>query len=236
MKVNKGDRTILAILAILLIGYVAYATLRRPSAVADATPPPVPFSTYTPTPDSLGSEERGTDTPTVTPPHTDTLPLRTERYPGPPPESRWTGIEKLPVGATIDLNGADTILLQRVPGIGPSFARRIVKYRDLLGGYYVVEQLQEVYGMERERYDKIAPYFVIRTQVKPLEVTQDSIPYHPYLQWRHRRVLKELLRKGAPITWTELMQSPAFSRDDSLRLAPYLLLSSDRLADIKPTP
>ena len=38
--------------------------------------------------------------------------------------------------AVIGLNEADSSLLMMIPGIGPSFSMRIIKYRDLLGGYY----------------------------------------------------------------------------------------------------
>lgn len=149
------------------------------------------------------------------------LPLiRTERYPGPPKRTQYP--KKLEKGRRIDLNSADTLLLVRVPGIGPSFARRIYKYREILGGYYVVEQLQEVYGMDRERYDQIAPYMEIKTPPRPLHISRDSIQRHPYLQWRHVNVIRDLLRAGQEINWQGLMESGQFTHDDSLRLAPYL--------------
>ncbi len=152
----------------------------------------------------------------------DTLPIRTPRYPGPPKRQEY--IPKLRPGATIDLNSADTLLLQRVPGIGASFARRIYKYRMQLGGYYCVEQLQEVFGMDRERYDKIAPFMKIRTSPGQLTVTPDSIPPHPYLSYRHKQVLLDILTQDPPLTWHKIMASRVFSRDDSLRLSPYLRL------------
>ena len=48
----------------------------------------------------------------------------------------------------VELNSADTTILQKIPGIGSSFSKRIVKYRALLGGFYTVEQLAVVYGIE----------------------------------------------------------------------------------------
>lgn len=157
----------------------------------------------------------------------DTMPITTARYPGPPKRVKYPS--KLKEGATIDLNSADTLLLMRVPGIGSSFARRICKYRELLGGYYVVEQLQEVYGMDRERYDQIAPFMRIETPVKPLVISGDSIPKHPYLAWRHINQLRDLIRAGEEVNWSVLMDSGAFSRDDSLRLAPYVVFQFNNL-------
>lgn len=44
----------------------------------------------------------------------------------------------------IDLNRADTTELKKIPGIGIGIARAIVAYRNQLGGFYDVGQLQEL--------------------------------------------------------------------------------------------
>ncbi len=54
-------------------------------------------------------------------------------------------ITELP--ATININTADSVLFEKLPGIGPVLARRIIRYRTLLGGYYSPEQIREVYGI-----------------------------------------------------------------------------------------
>ena len=52
----------------------------------------------------------------------------------------------------IELNLADSALLETLPGIGPAFAGRIIRYRRILGGFRSPGQLREVYGMTEERY------------------------------------------------------------------------------------
>lgn len=218
LRFNKSDRVVLILLVVLILSYVLYSGitakgLPSPTEVQDTIPPGV--ARLDTTPPAPVEKEKSKSTPT---------PIRTDRYPGPPPDTKRPEayLPKLKPGATIDLNTADTTLLKRVPGIGSSFARRIVKYRDLLGGYYVVEQLQEVYGMDRERYDAIYPYFTVGTAVRPLTLTIDSISYHPYLSWRHKRTLRRLLEAEQPLDWSHLMATGDFTRDDSLRLAPYM--------------
>lgn len=218
LRFNKSDRVVLILLVVLILSYVLYSGITAkglpiPTEVQDTIPPVVArLDTAPPAP-----VEKETSKSTH-------APIRTDRYPGPPPETKRPEayLPKLKPGATIDLNTADTTLLKRVPGIGSSFARRIVKYRDLLGGYYVVEQLQEVYGMDRERYNAIYPYFTVGTAVRPLTLTIDSISYHPYLSWRHKRALRRLLEAEQPLDWSHLMSTGDFTRDDSLRLAPYM--------------
>ena len=216
LRFNKSDRVVLILLVVLILSYVLYSGitakgLPSPTELQDTIPPVVAKRDTVP----QAPIEKEKSTP---------APIRTDRYPGPPPETKRPEayLPKLKPGATIDLNTADTTLLKRVPGIGSSFARRIVKYRELLGGYYVVEQLQEVYGMDRERYDAIYPYFTVGTAVRPLTLTIDSISYHPYLSWRHKRALRRLLEAEQPLDWSHLMATGDFTRDDSLRLAPYM--------------
>ena len=48
----------------------------------------------------------------------------------------------------ININTADSITLRRLRGIGPVLSKRIIKYRNRLGGFYSKKQLLEVYGVE----------------------------------------------------------------------------------------
>ena len=47
----------------------------------------------------------------------------------------------------VELNSCDSASLEALPGIGPVLARRIIRYRGLLGGYFSTAQLKEVYGL-----------------------------------------------------------------------------------------
>ncbi|MDR0798158.1 MAG: helix-hairpin-helix domain-containing protein, partial [Dysgonamonadaceae bacterium] len=69
-----------------------------------------------------------------------------------PKPTVYSKTEKLSSGETVELNSCDTAQLMKIPSIGSSFAKRIVSYRNLLGGYTRVDQLQEVYGMYEELY------------------------------------------------------------------------------------
>jgi competence ComEA-like helix-hairpin-helix protein len=49
---------------------------------------------------------------------------------------------------SIDINTADSAAWVALNGIGPGYAKRIITYREKLGGFYQVDQLKEVYGLD----------------------------------------------------------------------------------------
>jgi DNA uptake protein ComE-like DNA-binding protein len=85
----------------------------------------------------------------------------------------------------LDLNTVNEQEIQCVKGIGPAFARRIIKYRKLLGGYVRIDQLMEVYGMDSARYTAIKSYFTLgQDSIRkfPLnKVSFRALKYHPYI-------------------------------------------------------
>ena len=78
----------------------------------------------------------------------------------------------------VDLNECDSAALEALPGIGPVLSARIIKYRNLLGGYADISQLKEVYGLPEETYDLISA----RVKADPSEVRKISINTAEYRQ------------------------------------------------------
>lgn len=95
----------------------------------------------------------------------------------------------------IDINRADSLLLLPLPGIGPVFAGRIIKYRNLLGGFVRVDQLSEVYGMPPETIDLIrSKVFIDSTAVQTIRIDSASfgeLLRHPYLEYEEVKALVE---------------------------------------------
>ena len=135
--------------------------------------------------------------------------------------------EKFTEGTIVELNTADTTILKKVPGIGSAFAKRIVGYRALLGGYYSVTQLGEVYGIDEDRYQAFIPWFTADPSfIKKLEINtlpQDSLPRHPYISYAQARVIRQLRRQKGKLTgWENLQLLNEFTESDKTRLQPYI--------------
>jgi competence ComEA-like helix-hairpin-helix protein len=69
--------------------------------------------------------------------------------------------ETPPAAGSIDLNSASKAELVRLPGIGPSYAERILEHRQRLGRFHSVHQLEQVKGIGKRRLEKIRPFLRI---------------------------------------------------------------------------
>ena len=62
------------------------------------------------------------------------------------------------LGEPIPVNQATAEDLDRLPGIGPGLAQRIVAYREQRGPFPDLESLMEVKGIKRKTLEKIRPF------------------------------------------------------------------------------
>ncbi len=127
----------------------------------------------------------------------------------------------------IELNTADTLDLQQLRGIGPSFARRIVKYRNMLGGYYKKEQLLDVFGMDSTRYLGLLEHITVNGNlVKKININKSTIKElmrHPYIEFYVAKSIvlhKEEIGEYSDIT--QLKEVKLMYEDLYQKLAPYL--------------
>lgn len=84
-----------------------------------------------------------------------------------------------------------------------------MKYRELLGGFYDVSQLAEVYGIDEERYQALAPWFIADTlHVRRLEVNAlpaAALRKHPYLDYRQAKAIEQLRKQKSRLSgWENL--------------------------------
>ena len=138
----------------------------------------------------------------------------------------FTERKKLAEGETIFLNKSDTTDWKKIPGIGSTYASRIVKYRDLLGGFVSVDQLREVYGIDDKLFVKIYPYVEVDGEYTKIAVNKlefKELLRHPYLNYKQVKAIFDLRRrKGNISSINELALLNEFASEDIERLAPYL--------------
>lgn len=134
--------------------------------------------------------------------------------------------------ALLDLNTADSAELTKVRGIGAITASRIVRYRELLGGYADLSQLKEIVGMTDRNYTMIIQQiFVDISKIQKIDINfapPESMKGHPYISSRTLdKILKHRQLKGGWSTTEELIEQDILTEAQAARLAPYLYFQSN---------
>jgi len=73
-------------------------------------------------------------------------------------------VQEMPRSAdavSVNLNAAGVTLLSTLPGIGPSLAETIVRFREVHGPFRHLSDLQRVPGIGPKRLDRIRPYLIV---------------------------------------------------------------------------
>ena len=127
----------------------------------------------------------------------------------------------------VELNSADSLTLISVRGIGPVYAKRIIEYRENLGGFYKKEQLLEVYGIRNEQYEKLESYLEVdQTLIHKINLnkaTFKELVHHPYLNYEQVKSIMNFRENVRPFESVEELKHLELI-DDALfsKIANYL--------------
>jgi len=140
-----------------------------------------------------------------------------------------TEVKEVRKKVLVDLNTADSVTLLSLFGIGPAFAKRIVKYRNLLGGFYSKTQLLEVYGLDQDRFDKIAEYCEASPAgIKKINVNKvrtDELKKHPYFDYyTAKAIVDQRIVLGKYNSLEQIKQIPLIHDDLFNKIRNYLSL------------
>ena len=93
-----------------------------------------------------------------------------------PKYSDWRkGFKEKTFDQKIDLNSATQLELKKVNGIGEALSKRIIDYRDKLGGFTNDIQLYEVYGLDYQLIDKVRNDFTVKTSKEIIKMNLNKI-------------------------------------------------------------
>lgn len=144
----------------------------------------------------LTEEQYSTLLPYINIPPPDTMSQSPRLYTPPPPIESF----KYTAGTTLELNKADTTELKKIPGIGSGIARLIVGYRERLGGFYRIEQLEEIHL----NVESLRPWFSIDpTLIQRIPANRTGVERlraHPYLNFYQAKAIVEYRRKKGNLT------------------------------------
>lgn len=129
--------------------------------------------------------------------------------------------------AIIEINGADTLQLDEIRGIGAAFARRIANYRDKLGGFYKKEQLLEVYGLDSVKFAEIIGQVKIdASAIKTININTaefDDLKNHPYLKYKQINAIIQYRKQHGKYNGIDDLKKVVILTPQIIQnLAPYL--------------
>jgi len=126
----------------------------------------------------------------------------------------------------IDINKATSDDLIPIYGIGEKLAMRIIKYRDLLGGFVNKEQYREVYFLSETAKENLEKYTYIRSNYVPerIKINEDEYPdilRHPYIS---KELTDKVFRKRENDSLVNTLILKDLIRNDSVYfdLLPYI--------------
>ncbi|MEO8824115.1 MAG: helix-hairpin-helix domain-containing protein [Ginsengibacter sp.] len=94
--------------------------------------------------------------------------------------------KKIPI-QPVDINVADTSAFIALPGIGSKLSKRIIGFREKLGGFYSVDQIAETYNLPDSTFEKIKKYLVPGSKtIKKINInsaTVEELKAHPYISF-----------------------------------------------------
>lgn len=139
------------------------------------------------------------------------------------PTSTYTKKEAVVVA----INTADTLELDKIKGVGPAFARRIVKYRERLGGFYSKEQLFEVFGVDTPKYNEIKDQIkidaegIVKFNINTVEF--DDLKRHPYLTFKQMNAIIQYRKQHGPYKNIADLSKVLILKPETIqKIAPYL--------------
>lgn len=135
-----------------------------------------------------------------------------------------------PKAKKFDLNLADTTQLKTVYGIGPVIARRIATYRSSLGGFIMLDQLYEVWGLDSTVVRRLTDKSVIAAGFTPNRLplnhcSEQELARHPYIRTKlARAIVNYRLQHGKFGSVDDLRKIAIVDEKAFQRIVPYITL------------
>lgn len=135
---------------------------------------------------------------------------------------------KPPQHSLIDLNTVDTTAFIKIRGIGPVLSNRIVKYGNLLGGYYSLEQLNEVYGLSPVVLNRLKRRVVINSDFTYHKLSLNSLDVqqlarHPYISFALAKAIVAYRESHGSFVELEKLKAIHLMGDSTyIKVYPYL--------------
>lgn len=130
---------------------------------------------------------------------------------------------------SVNLNGANQDEFEKIKGIGPYFSKKIVSYREKLGGFIHKEQLLEIYRIDLIKYQEIEEFIYFANEpVEKISInsaTVERLKDHPYISYKiANSIVKIREQHGEYKELKDIKRSKLIDEVTFVKIEPYLSL------------
>jgi DNA uptake protein ComE-like DNA-binding protein len=128
----------------------------------------------------------------------------------------------------LDINKADSADWESLPGIGPTLAGRIIKYRNKLGGFHTITQVGETYGLADSVFRRVEKRLQLGDAqpsglIPVNSATFEQLSNHPYIPFRLAKAIISYRDQHGPYKRKEDLMRIAIMTTEALdKMMPYL--------------
>lgn len=132
-----------------------------------------------------------------------------------------------------NINQCDSSDLLFIKGIGPSRASRIIRYRNALGGFHNIAQLNEIYGLDSVVLDELKHNIILsdsepRQGLRINDIDFKELLKHPYFDYNQTKVIINYRKQHGPFSGKEdLMKIKILDSQWLEKVEPYLNFESE---------
>lgn len=133
---------------------------------------------------------------------------------------------------TVDINFGDSAAFESLPGIGPTLAKRIITFREKLGGFYAIGQVSETYGLPDSTFQKIktslkmAPFEIKKININA--ASKEELQSHPYIRYKIASlIIAYRTQHGKFESADDLEEIQGIDREALRKTKPYLAFRSE---------
>ncbi len=127
---------------------------------------------------------------------------------------------------SISINQATAAELMNIKGIGPTLSERIIRYRNLLGGFHSVDQLYEVYGLKEEVILEMKDQIIMDSLLVKIDLNTlnpQDLSSHPYISYSLAQTIVNYHKVHGPYREKSDLQSIKIVSDSLFqKLSPYI--------------
>ncbi len=134
----------------------------------------------------------------------------------------------IPIVSFLDINTASEDDFKKLNGIGPVLSKRICAYRDILGGFYDINQISETYGISDSLFLTIANQLFVDTpqdKIKINEIDVKTLKKHPYFSYKlAKQIINYRNQHGPYENLSDLRKLKTLDASKFEQIKPYLMI------------